>query len=437
MGDHAEMLHAAPAVVYTGGGAGAAPHGGWWTAASVPTATCSTELAGFGTWSSALQAATSYDMAVEGAKAKSATTASSESPGNNSSVTFQEPTGVADPVGISAAVHQQPLAGYADWTHPYMSSGATLHGFLQDGHQDMSSRTEQSPMDASTLMNPSSNNLALQVQGHQQEHQLLSSFGSDLLLSPTTPYGLQSSLLRSLLEPAAKPALPGFQQYDQYGQQICQQASPAAARFAPGAIREPLQFTNDAPFWNSSAAGFGVPAAVPDQASVRSAVKPSPAPRAATLTLKTVLEGVGESSSIISKKKASGEPAFKKPRLETPSPLPTFKVRKEKLGDRITALQQLVAPFGKTDTASVLHETIEYIKFLHDQVGVLSAPYLKNGHHHQLPHLKSSSPEKSKDSHGEISLKGRGLCLVPISSTFAVASEVPVDFWTPFGANFR
>ena len=82
---------------------------------------------------------------------------------------------------------------------------------------------------------------------------------------------------------AAKTALPGFQQYDQYGQQ----AAPAVARFAPGAIREPLQFTNDAPFWNSSAAGFGVPAAAaaPDHASVRS-VKPSPAPRAATLALK-------------------------------------------------------------------------------------------------------------------------------------------------------
>ncbi|KAF8651280.1 hypothetical protein HU200_063530 [Digitaria exilis] len=438
MGDHAaEMLHAAPAV-YSGAGAG----GGWWNTAAVPAgATCSTELTGFGTWSSAL-AASSYDIAVDGKATKSVATASSESPGNNSSVTFQEPTGVADPVGIgAAAVHQhQPLAGYTDWTHSYMSSGATLHGFLQDGHhQDMSSRTEhQSPMVASSLMGPSSNNLAA-LQGHQQEHQLLSSFGSELLLSPTSPYG--SSLLRSLMEPVAKPAaLPGFQQYDQYGQPMGQQVtSPAAARFAPGAIREqPLQFTNDAPFWNSSASGFGLPAAVavPDQASVVRSGKPSPAPRAATLALKTALEGVGESSSVITKKKANGEPAYKKPRLETPSPLPTFKVRKEKLGDRITALQQLVSPFGKTDTASVLHETIEYIKFLHDQVGVLSAPYLKNGHH-QVPHLKSSSPEKSKDSHGEISLKGRGLCLVPISSTFAVASEVPVDFWTPFGANFR
>ena len=111
MGDHAEMLHAAPAM-YNGVGASAAPHGGWWNTA-VPATTCSTELAGFTTWSSAL--------AAEGAKAKSAaTTASSESPGNNSSVTFQEPAGVTDPAGVGSAVVQQPLAGYTDWTHPYM-----------------------------------------------------------------------------------------------------------------------------------------------------------------------------------------------------------------------------------------------------------------------------------------------------------------------------
>ncbi|RZS28055.1 hypothetical protein BHM03_00061617 [Ensete ventricosum] len=50
-----------------------------------------------------------------------------------------------------------------------------------------------------------------------------------------------------------------------------------------------------------------------------------------------------------------------------------IKVRKEKLGDRITALQQLVSPFGKSDTALVLHEALCYIRFLHDQVQVLSS----------------------------------------------------------------
>ncbi|XP_015956247.1 transcription factor bHLH112 isoform X1 [Arachis duranensis] len=125
----------------------------------------------------------------------------------------------------------------------------------------------------------------------------------------------------------------------------------------------------------------------------------------------------------------SSPPPFKRARIETPPPLPTFKVRKEKLGDRVTALQQLVSPFGKTDTASVLHEAIEYIKFLHDQVSVLSTPYMKSGASIQ-PNQECNdwkeSPEVAKRD-----LRSRGLCLVPISSTFPVATEVSADFWTP------
>ncbi|KAL3522116.1 hypothetical protein ACH5RR_014950 [Cinchona calisaya] len=136
-------------------------------------------------------------------------------------------------------------------------------------------------------------------------------------------------------------------------------------------------------------------------------------------------------------KKTGNEPAFKRPRIETPSPLPTFKVRKEKLGDRVTALQQLVSPFGKTDTASVLHEAIEYIKFLHDQVNMLSTPYLKNGS--PIQRQQANSDKVSKDQEGlKEDLKSRGLCLVPISSTFPVAAETTTDFWTPtFGGTFR
>ncbi|KAK6124026.1 hypothetical protein DH2020_042242 [Rehmannia glutinosa] len=131
----------------------------------------------------------------------------------------------------------------------------------------------------------------------------------------------------------------------------------------------------------------------------------------------------------VAKKASNNEPAFKRPRIETPSPLPTFKVRKEKLGDRVTALQQLVSPFGKTDTASVLHEAIEYIKFLHDQVSVLSTPYLKY-RSSPLQHLQAV--DRHKDQEGVTQdLKSRGLCLVPISSTFPVASHGTTDFWTP------
>ncbi|XP_074307610.1 uncharacterized protein LOC141642652 [Silene latifolia] len=139
-----------------------------------------------------------------------------------------------------------------------------------------------------------------------------------------------------------------------------------------------------------------------------------------------------------SKKKMNNneQPAAKRPRIETPSSLPTFKVRKEKLGDRITALQQLVSPFGKTDTASVLHEAIEYIKFLHDQVHVLTTPYLKDGAgvQHQQVSVKICNNEETNQD-----LRSRGLCVVPISSTYPVTQETPVDFWTPTfgGTTFR
>ncbi|XVF73800.1 hypothetical protein PTKIN_Ptkin13bG0010600 [Pterospermum kingtungense] len=80
--------------------------------------------------------------------------------------------------------------------------------------------------------------------------------------------------------------------------------------------------------------------------------------------------------SILAEPKATAGAATKKSRLESRTSFPPFKVRKENLGDRIAALQQLVAPFGKTDTASVLMEAIGYIKFLQNQVEVLSLPYI-------------------------------------------------------------
>ncbi|XP_039048070.1 transcription factor bHLH112-like [Hibiscus syriacus] len=144
-------------------------------------------------------------------------------------------------------------------------------------------------------------------------------------------------------------------------------------------------------------------------------------------TAKTNSEEVQDSGSVATKK-GSSEPPFKRPKLETPSPSPTFKVRKEKLGDRITALQQLVSPFGKTDTASVLHEAIEYIKFLHDQVNVLSIPYIKQAVVSQV----KDADEPKQD------LRSRGLCLLPISSTFPVTNETTTDFWMPtFGGTLR
>ncbi|KAL6528157.1 hypothetical protein OROMI_006384 [Orobanche minor] len=96
------------------------------------------------------------------------------------------------------------------------------------------------------------------------------------------------------------------------------------------------------------------------------------------------------------------------------------KEKKEKVSERISALQQLVSPYGKTDTASVLLEAMEYISFLHEQVKVLSAPYLY------------STPTQTEGGAGEpCSLKAKGLCLVPISLTVGVVSSNGADIWAP------
>jgi hypothetical protein len=116
-------------------------------------------------------------------------------------------------------------------------------------------------------------------------------------------------------------------------------------------------------------------------------------------------------------------------------------VRKEKLGDRITALQQLVSPFGKTDTASVLLEAIGYIKFLQDQVQVLSTPYLKSGgtsNPGSQDHKGWGSSDKKDSDEPKQDLRSRGLCLVPVSCTLHVANDNGADYWTPsLGGTYR
>ncbi|XP_059279065.1 transcription factor bHLH110 isoform X1 [Lycium ferocissimum] len=108
--------------------------------------------------------------------------------------------------------------------------------------------------------------------------------------------------------------------------------------------------------------------------------------------------------------------APKKSRVDSRASCPPFKVRKEKLGDRIAALQQLVAPFGKTDTASVLMEAIGYIKFLQNQVETLSVPYMKSSRSKASRSLHGGGGEMNNGSEeSKRDLRSRGLCLVPLS----------------------
>lgn len=129
--------------------------------------------------------------------------------------------------------------------------------------------------------------------------------------------------------------------------------------------------------------------------------------------------------------------APKRPRFESRSSCPPLKVRKEKLGDRIAALQQLVAPFGKTDTASVLMEAIGYIKFLQNQVETLSVPYMKLSSRNKSTNNSHTVSDEHCDN-GELKsdLRSRGLCLVPVSCMSYLASDTGIGgVWPPSSYN--
>ncbi|CAL0309451.1 unnamed protein product [Lupinus luteus] len=256
-------------------------------------------------------------------------------------------------------------------------------------------------------------------------------------IGSTTSYAYPSNLVQSLYDPSTM----SYSSPPNYGTSSSNTLSPTTWSEVPNSLMPKqhlsgeLHFSNNTPFCNASAEALN---------DIRAGVFSSSKAQYQTPTFEekpispsTQLSKLkkDESPDTISVGKKSGcEPAFKRQRIETPSPLPTFKVRKEKLGDRITALQQLVSPFGKTDTASVLHEAIDYIKFLHDQVTVLNTSYLKKGapiqHQQRCDNLNDSEGPKQD-------LRSRGLCLVPISSTFPVVNETSVDFWTlTFGGAF-
>ncbi|KAK4579091.1 hypothetical protein RGQ29_028955 [Quercus rubra] len=88
--------------------------------------------------------------------------------------------------------------------------------------------------------------------------------------------------------------------------------------------------------------------------------------------------------------------------------------RSQKLSDKITALQKLVSPYGKTDTASVLQEASLYIKLLHEQIQEIGE---------------------------QLDLRSKGLCLVPVSITQRVRMESPFDHddlcWKPITQSYR
>ncbi|XP_024970944.1 transcription factor bHLH68-like isoform X1 [Cynara cardunculus var. scolymus] len=118
----------------------------------------------------------------------------------------------------------------------------------------------------------------------------------------------------------------------------------------------------------------------------------------------------------------------KRARAQHSSTQTPLKVRKEKLGERISSLHQLVSPFGKTDTASVLLEATAHIRFLESQIEALTSPYMNSSGATRHQH-SADGKALQKD------LGSRGLCLVPVTcmdhlDTTNMTSN-GAEFWTP------
>ncbi|KAB1217941.1 hypothetical protein CJ030_MR3G014649 [Morella rubra] len=95
--------------------------------------------------------------------------------------------------------------------------------------------------------------------------------------------------------------------------------------------------------------------------------------------------------------------------------------RTQKLSDKITVLQKLVSPYGKTDTASVLQEASLYIKLLLEQIQNLSQ-MLSSSYRSVRAGRKQEIGEEV-----QVDLRSKGLCLVPASFTQKVKMESPAD----------
>ncbi|KQK10102.1 transcription factor bHLH123 [Brachypodium distachyon] len=350
---------------------------------------------------------------------------------STSSITFQ------DPHRSSCATTHQPSSDAAsslgdphmDWTHAFLSgrSDASFQAVLQDAMGPASTtssrplfRAHQSAADDTVMNNNPFRNM---------------SHGFSLLdqappaaAASSSPYGTAPALQQGMFDAAAEASNTSMFGECQSTASYDAQAIQLSTQMQGGGAQQ-LQYL-------SGGGGGYMPFGGGPLSSqlLLQALQPKTSYSPNTLMAKSAERA---SSPAARKNEPDSPAAAKRPRIEAPSPLPTFKVRKEKLGDRITALQQLVSPFGKTDTASVLHEANEYIKFLHDQVASLTYPYLKNVN--QMQQFQQKGSENAKEA-GEPKkdLRSRGLCLVPVATTYTVASETMPEFWHPtFGGTFR
>ncbi|XP_020085632.1 transcription factor bHLH111-like isoform X1 [Ananas comosus] len=138
----------------------------------------------------------------------------------------------------------------------------------------------------------------------------------------------------------------------------------------------------------------------------------------------------GTSDAKKKRSEESSEALLKKSKRESSTASSNkLQITKAKLGDKITALQQIVSPFGKTDTASVLLEAVNYIRFLQEQVQLLSNPYMRSSSSKDHNAWGGGLERKDKVD-AQLDLRSRGLCLVPVSCTSHVYRDITgPDYW--------
>ncbi|RRT79892.1 hypothetical protein B296_00010342 [Ensete ventricosum] len=113
-------------------------------------------------------------------------------------------------------------------------------------------------------------------------------------------------------------------------------------------------------------------------------------------------------------------------------PETSSEVRKEKLGERITALHQIISPFGKlvydvkgNQPPPLIACTLSFVP---GQMQILN----ENGMKKSGEQDQECNDERKKD------LRSRGLCLVPVAFMMHVGSGNGADLWAPaLGGGFH
>ncbi|AQK44492.1 Transcription factor bHLH68 [Zea mays] len=118
-------------------------------------------------------------------------------------------------------------------------------------------------------------------------------------------------------------------------------------------------------------------------------------------------------SSAACRRRSRGMPA--------PDSRPYHQEKKDKIGERVAALQQLVSPFGK-----VRHGFCPA-----GGVGVHQVPAPAAAGPELPLHARSSGRWRCAQDPQRYSLRSRGLCLVPVDLTLQLTQSNGADLWAP------